>query len=52
MNKADNYKGFIMACSNGNMSILKYLHEIFKDDEMIKNDNYKGFIMACENNHI
>ena len=37
---------------NGNIEIVKYLWETFKDPEMNKADKYYGFIEACENGHI
>ena len=36
MNKAYNYFGFVWACDNGHLEIIKYLYEIFKDENMNK----------------
>ena len=52
MNKANNYFGFINACENGHLEIVKYLWKMFKDLEMNKSYNYSGFKNACDEGHL
>ena len=44
--------GFKEHCKNGNIEIVKYLCETFKDIKMNKINCYFGFMLACEKGHI